>query len=428
MTTVCAEVRPESQSLCENSLRTDSVQDNSYIILKNYLGGELKNFSKENSRPVIGCLRSRTLKKYVEKLRSVHCQSLVNRSAVVEDLFILQQTVLCLYRYNTEFLNLSYPEYRSKVLYPNVIYILLRLLTNGHKFLQTAIRSVYNEICRKSYSVVYSHINTFYLDHDVIKTDVLYEFLGNGLKKFNPLDVDDITVFYKCVFRNIFQYYFRKEKRINTVYDSVWEIEQSVDSIVSIPVRLGLYRDVLYDLQTLKFYEKSPTMLQLSYNYKVFKNVITSNEFQGVYFGCERDSSIINNDEYKLMKFYDDDIESNGVLEKIKKLPTIYKLLKCVHIINPNSRPYNEMLIKPKVVQTAVLEELAYPFRNMFNEDYIYGILDKIAENFTKTILSGEYVNLFTLSNVKIDQITFTQQLKKFIGICLTESGRRNDE
>lgn len=393
----------------------------SYKILYSCLHNDLKNLKNMESGLPISCLKSRTLKKYIERLKDAHKQILDERSTIVKDLFVLHQTSNCLHRYNHEFLGLSYPEYRARVLYPNIVYMLIRILTNAHKFLQTSLRSVYGEICRRSSGIIYSHINTFYLDHDVIKTDVLYEFLGNGLKKFNPLEIDNITAFYKSIFRSIFNYYFRKEKRINTIYDSVWDIEQTLENMISMPVRLGIYRDVLYDLQTRKFYEKSPTMTQLSYNYKVFKNVIIGNEFQNVYFSTYRESFILNNNEYKLMKFYNDDIEENGTLEKIKRLPTIYKLLKCVHIINPNSRPYNEMLIKPRAVKIAVMEELVYPFRNMFNETYIHSILDKVADNFTAAILSGEYINLFSLSTMKIDQITFIQQLKKFINICLTE-------
>jgi hypothetical protein len=400
---------------------TEVTLEISYKILYSCLHNDLKNLKDMETCLPISCLKSRTLKKYVEKLKDAHKQILDDRSGIVKDLFVLHQTANCLYRYNNEFLSLSYPEYRARVLYPNIVYMLIRILTNAHKFLQCSIRSVYGEICRKSYGIIYSHVNTFYLDHDVIKTDVLYEFLGNGLKKFNPLDVDNISAFYKSTFRSIFNYYFRKEKRINTIYDSVWEIEQTLENMISMPVRLGIYRDVLYDLQTRKFYEKSPTMTQLSYNYKVFKNVIVGNEFQDVYFSTYKGNFILNNNEYKLMKFYNDDIEENGTLEKIKKLPTIYKLLKCVHIINPNSRPYNEMLIKPLAVKSAVMEELVYPFRNMFTESYIHSILDKVSENFTKAILSGEYINLFSLSTIKIDQITFIQQLKKFINICLGE-------
>lgn len=393
----------------------------SYKTLYSCLHNELKNFKKTESGASISSLRSRTLRKYIDKLKDTHYQLLSDRSIIVKELFILHQTANSFHRYNTEFLCLSYPEYRAKVLYPNLVYMLIRLLPSAHKFLQTTMKSVYGEICRKSYQIIYCHINTFYLDHDVIKTDVLFEFLGNGLRKFNPLSINNISAFYKSSFRNVFNFYFRKEKRINTLYDSVWEIEQVLENMASMPVRLGLYRDVLFDLQTKRFYDKSPTMTQLNYNYKVFKNVIIDNEFQDVYFSTHRDKFVLDNSEYKLMKLFSDDIEKNGTLEKIKKLPSIYRLLKCVHIINPNCRPYNEMLIKPAMVKAAILEELTYPFRNMFHEDYIFSILDKIAQNFTNQILTGEYINLFSLSTIKIDQITFIQQLKKFINICLTE-------
>ena len=398
----------------------DTTLDTSYKIIYACLHNELKNLKDQSNIVSINCLKTKTLKKCTEILLSSHAELLHNRSLIVQELFTLHQIANCLYRYNNEYLNLSYPEYRSRVFYPNIVYILIRILPRAQKFLQTTIKSVYSEICRKSYGIIFSHINTFYLDHDVIKTDVLYEFLGNGLKKFNPLQLNDITSFYKNSFRCVFNYYFKKEKRISTVYDSVWEIEQD-ENFISVPVRLGLYRDVLYELQTKKFYEKSPTMTQLSYNFNVFKNVIVDNEFQNMYFSTYKDKFLLNNNEYKLMKLYNEDINENDILLKIKELPTIYKLLKCVHIINPNTKPYNEMLIKPMMVKNAVLEELMLPFKNMFSNDCIHSILDKVAENFTKTILSGEYINLFSLSNIKIDQITFIQQVKKFIGLCLKE-------
>lgn len=406
---------------CPVNYNNEITLEISYKILYSCLHNELKNFKNVKSCATISCLRSKTLKKYIDKLKDAHYQLISDRSNIVKELFILHQTANCFHRYNNEVLGLSYPDYRSRILYPNIVYMLLRLLPIANNFLQSSVKSVYSEICRKSYGIIYTHINTFYLDQDVIKSDVLYEFLGNGLKKFNPLDIKDVTAFYKSSFRNVFNFYFRKEKRVNTLYDSVWEIEQVLENMVSMPVRLGLYRDVLFDLQTRRFYEKSPTMTQLNYNYKVFKNVIINNEFQDVYFSTHQDRFVLNNSEYKLMKLYNDDIEKNGTLEKIKKLPSIYKLLKCVHIINPSSKPYNEMLIKPAMVKSAILEELAYPFRNMFHEDYIYVILEKIAQNFTNQILSGEYINLFSLSTIKIDQITFIQQLKKFVNICLTE-------
>ncbi len=160
-------------------------------------------------------------------------------------------------------------------------------------------------------------------------------------------------------------------------------------------------------------------------NYRIFKNVIVNNEFQDAYMAiCSTKSRSIfklDNNEFKLIKIYDNDIINEDTLEKIKKLPTIFKLLKCVHIANPKSKPYNDMLIKPELVKSVILDELTYPFKNVFSDGYLQPVLSRIADNFVNLILSGEYINLMTLTTVRIDQISFIEQLKKFVRICLSE-------
>jgi hypothetical protein len=138
---------------------------------------------------------------------------------------------------------------------------------------------------------------------------------------------------------------------------------------------------------------------------------------------CNKSRSIfkVTNPEYKLIKVYNDDLINAQTMEKIKKLPTIFKLLKCVHIANPKAKPYNDMLIKPELVKSVILDELAYPFKNVFSDGYLQPILTRIADNFVGLVLSGEYINLMTLTSVRIDQISFVEQLKKFVRLCITE-------
>ena len=132
-------------------------------------------------------------------------------------------------------------------------------------------------------------------------------------------------------------------------------------------------------------------------------------------------SAGITNNEYKLLKIYDDDIMNEQIIEKIRKLPTIFKLLKCVHIVNPKGKPHNEMVIKPELLKFAVRDELIHPFRNFFNENYLLPILEKVAENFVNSLLMGDYINLITLAPIKINQISFVEQVRKFVRICLDE-------
>ncbi len=362
------------------------------------------------------CIKNKHLTEFVLDLERKHFNKISSRSHLVRQMFILHQISLAFKRYNDCVLKLSYRKFRAKILYPNIVYILIRMLPKARQFLSKTIKTIYNEVKRHSGNVVQVYTNSFYYDQDVIRNDVLYTFLGNGLKKFNPLDIDNVDFFYKQVFRNILFYYFKSEQKIHTQMCSSFIMDDPLTDVLFVPTGISIYRDVMYSLQVEKMYENSPTLLQVKYNFNIFKNIILNNEFQNIYFSSKKDTLLIKNNHYKLTHIYQDDMEEK--LKLIKKLPTIYRLLKSVHIMSKN-KTYNETVIKPELVKTAVLEELIHPFRNMFLKDDIREILEQVAVNFTNSILSGEYINLMTLSPIKINQITFINQVRKFIGICL---------
>lgn len=393
----------------------------SYNIFIGYVKDEIDEILSNDEHKGLVSLSTGTLRKFVDNLKTTHNTQIYGRSPAVQDLFILHQIAKVLKKYNDNCLKLSQIEFRSKIYYPNIVYLLLRILNPAHKFLQTNIKTIYSSFYRKNTGLLKVYTNSFYMDEDVIKTDVLYEFLGNALLKFNPLTIDNFNGFYRQVIRSIFSFYFKKEHRIHTSYGSYWSLETNLDEINNSTIRINIYRDVLYELQADKIRQCSPILNQLYYNFNIFKNVIISNELQNMYFNTHKDDVVIGGNEYKILKLYKDvETEHNyEFIEEIKKLPLIYKLLKCAHIINPKSKPYNEMLIKPEQVQIVVLDELVYPFKNMFNDTYMYGILDRISKNFTNTILTGEYINLITLETVKINHISFLNQIRNFVRLCL---------
>lgn len=389
-------------------------------LLYSNLHDEIRNLLKGHSEFGVACVRSTTMKKFVDKMFQAHYNTMSTRSRLVQEMFILYQTCKAFYLYNHKYLNLSHQEFRAKVLYPNIVYMLVRYFNKAHRFLRSSLESIYNEYKRQNYGIIQRYADSYYLDHEIIRLDVLYEFLGNALKRFNPLTLENITNFYKGAFRSIFNYYFKKSQDHQTTYSSFWDIDSYAAQIMNTPTRLVIYRDVLYKLQIEKFCKISPTLSQLNYNYSIFKNVIMNNEFQDLFFSMKTDIFMATNQRYKLMKVYQQD-QSDKIICEIKKLPIIYKLLKCVHIVNPKSRPFNEMLIKPHTVKLAVLDELITPFKNMFSNDHVYPILEKISSNFARNILSGEYINLLTLSPVRITQLSFITQVKKLIQLCLSE-------
>ena len=407
-------------ALEENSIYQDVNSNITYNVLQRYLEDDLK---RNATLDETFSIRASALKSYLDNLYQYHYINIKDRSPIVKELFILHQTCRALERYNNEVLQISYIRYRSKILYPNIVYLLIRLMPNAKKFLTGVIRTIYSEIQRKSIGIIKRYTSVYYIDQDVIKQDVLYEFLGNALKKFNPLDIRDLNSFYKTVFRNIFHYYFRREQ-VKTIYSSFGQID---DDMNHTPTRSNLYREVLLSLQIEKFYQQSPTISQLSYNYNIFKRVITNNELQDMFFSDHSIVATSRNPHYKLISVYNSDLINDLILEQVKRLPTIFRLLKSVHIINPRSKPYNEMLIRPVMLKNAVLEELITPFKNIISDEHIYAILDKVSENFVDSILTGEYINLLSLSMVKINQLSFIEQVRKFVRICLDQTFKRDD-
>ncbi|MFW6219392.1 MAG: hypothetical protein ACOC33_00860 [bacterium] len=390
-----------------------------YNLLYDIMGDDLLRLSKDPNKSA-NTAKLKNIKKYISKFNTLNSLILSSYDDVTKELYLLHETAKSLQDFNDNTLKLSDRDFRAKLLYPNIIYILIRLSPNARSFLQKIIGKVYNEINKKS-SIIKAHINSLYLDENLIKSDVLYSFLGNGLKKLDPLQVNNLFGFYTQVFRNIFHYYFKADQGMKAKMYNICDMQDMMSSsLYSAPMRLSIYRDILYNHQVERMYKKSPTISQIYYNFSIFQNIVISNEFQNMYFSTNTDISVLNNDEYKLIKFYSDDLTRKEFIESLKKLPLIYQLLRCIHISYPGVKAYNELNIKPDLVQNAVLEELMYPFKNFFHENVIYDILTTISENFTLNILSGEYINPLTLSTTKIEHVSFIIQLKKFIGLCLT--------
>jgi hypothetical protein len=377
--------------------------------------------------------RSKALQAYLDEFQTIHQQYLTGRSSQVQEMFMLYQSARAFQIYNEKILNLPYTEFRAKFYFPNIVYLLVRFFPNARKFIQTTIQKVYRNIQTKNSSIINLYENSIYLDKEVIKSDVLYNFLGNMIKRMNPLDVKNIPGFYYKAVSNIFFYYFKSEQKIKSSWSSFWELEGSLSSIAQVPTRDVIYRDVLTHLQIDEYREFSPTLRQVHYNYAVFKNVIMNNEFQNVYFTSfdsnETGKNELRDNQYKILSLYSDitDREENDeeqTLEEIKKLPTIYKLLKSVHIVSKTKTVTNQK-VSTDVLRVAVLEELLSPFKNLISASYIKPILENIARNFANSILSGEYINIMTLAPIAIEQATFITQVRKFIQICIYGKPKR---
>ena len=398
--------------------QNDKNTDIAYKILLDNFGEDLAAIKHGESK----IIKLKKIQKFINELTEQYSLQLCNRSNIIKELYILHQTAKVLEYHNTNVLGFTYIQFRNIIYFPNILYVLVRLLPNAKEFLQKSIGKVYQEINNKSNGLINIHVNSFYLDKQIIKSEILYRFLGDGIKKIDPLDIGNVNAYYKGCFRSIFGFYFKRKRDLsNQELISSCFYDITTNRNTKSTSRTAIYKDVLYEIHVQKTQKKHTILNQLSYNFQIFRNVIVSNEFQNIYQHTKSNEHLIINNEFKLIDFFDDDIFTNkpDLLDEIRKLPLIYKLLRCVHIQSTNTLPYNDFLIKPELVKMVIIEELSSSFKNLFLDTFVMDILNQIAKNFIKNILSGEYINLITFSTVRINHLSFLEQLRKFIRLCL---------
>ena len=390
-------------------------------LVEKYFSDEMSVIVNNSERYGFSCFSKKKLFSFLDRLGEVYYNLTKDLSQLESELYLLHQMCNGLYEFNELELKISHEKFRSKILFPNLMYVLIRRFHKAQGFLQATVRKVYDEYKTRHTGIINKFCQSHYMDEDIIKSDVLYKFLGNGLRKFDPSKIDNVDNFYRATIRNIFYYYFKTDYHFDTSYSDFSTVDFTLSKNMNIPTRKIIYRDVMYDLQIKKMCKQSSTLKQLSYNYNIFKNIIVNNEFQDMFYSLNHDIFMVKNNQFKILNLYKND--NNEFINKLRELPLIYKLLKCIHITNPKIKPYNEMQIKPEHVKTLVLDELLYPFRNMFSEAHVYSVLEKTASNFVDSIMTGEYINPITFSTIRIKDYSFVYQLKKFVQLCLREVG-----
>lgn len=416
----------ESDILEDLNDQFDPLFDLSYNLFLDVFSSQFQNALNIDERiktPVT--FRSKTFQTFIQKFNELHDNTLSARSNLVKELYILHHFAKAISRYNDDIIHDSYIKFRSHYYFPNVLYLLIRFLPEARRFFQKMLKAAYYIIKKNNSRLIYLFENAIYTDVGTIQTDVLYTFIGNAIKKINPCTIDNLESFFRFVFLNHFFYYFKYEQSIHSqVMDTMSYSETILDSKY-ISTRENLYRDVLTNIQVDAYQNESPTMRQIIYNYNIFKNAISNNEFQNIFL--TRDAEVtydicdLNNTKYKILTMYNKINESNRFIDELKSIPLIFKLLKSVHLITRSDTVSKFKSVNYELIKSAVVDELSYPFRNIIHSDLtILPVIKKIAHNFATSILSGEFINLQTLAPIKIDSMSFIMQLRKFIKLCLT--------
>jgi len=403
-----------------------------YQNLLNHLGDTIYELLKSHSRSVPATPVNNFIRQSMSDLS--HEFSRI-KGDVIRSMYFFYLFSNALYKYNDELSQVSDREFRAHVYYPIVIYVLVRYFPELKSFIQKQINYVYSQLYRNSRKVIAHFTYQYNIDQNIIKFDIFYIFVGSLLKKYNPLNVRNPSGFYRKIFETLYDYYLLRSNDYNTRLLDSSIVSDYISTVEELRIRgtdLALYQEVLYSLQIEKIVEESPIIQQIHFHYDVLRNIIIPHQLQRLFITSvvDRDSKPVLYPEYNYYQFVKFDYDShnykndNRLLDKLRTIPTVYQLLKSVHIYSDKS----SITIDKNLIETFVYEELLHLCRGLFNDNYIEVILHDIAKNFTKSITTGEYINLLTLSRVEVNQITFPNQLRKFIRMCFSDSFVSNSE
>lgn len=193
-------------------------------------------------------VKSINAKNFIDELTTSHFNVINNFEPLSQQLFLLHQICNGLYYYNNYYFKLNYVEFRTRVLFPNLIYIMVRFFQKVNKFFQTCIRNAYNTYKDKYANVIKRYISSYYCDEDLIKTDILYTYLGNGLRKQDPRLITHPKQYYLNCFKSLLYFYFKSEEKNYIEIKDIIELDTIIDNRLISSPRQKLYKDVLFEL------------------------------------------------------------------------------------------------------------------------------------------------------------------------------------
>jgi hypothetical protein len=297
---------------------------------------------------------------------------------------------------------------------PNIMGACAKHLISARRFIQRLVRISYNELYSKCRDIVDIYYDRYRTDSDSFKNEVIYLFLRNILLQFDPLEIKDPDKFYSTIMYRIF-FFFLKSKTTGLINNN---IDRSIIQLNIPSERYRIYEEALYLSQIRNICNKSEAMDQISKKYETMKQIIIPNEIQKLFLMSLNKGHVITpKNKIALMKTFD---QFDNIAHLRSKAPSIYRLLRSIHILSDKS---SLIVSDIDLIHNRVYSTLYAKFDGVLNKDIIKPVLTNITDNLVSSLTIGEYIDMLTLTTVKITGNKFIEQLEIYLNIVLSEVG-----
>lgn len=387
-------------------------------IFETYIGSKLLQLIEINEKyQSIGSKKvvNEGLAEYFEKMFMACCPTILKGRLEMQQMYQLHLLSLLMNRFNETQLHLTLDEFNETIYFPNLLNICAKHLVSGRRYIHRIIKNSFKDFKAKSNNIIDFYSELYNIDEQYILNDVNYFFLGNVLAKYDPIKLDDINSIYFNTIQRMFYFYLKSKisRKDHGKLDSVQMYDY--EHINTSSERYSLYEEALYLAQLYRVCENSNVVHQIDSQLKRFKKVIITNDFQKMLmFNVQQNTYASKESNITISKDFFNNSYDLSVFKN--QTPIVYRLLRSIHVKNASSifSEADLVYIKPHIQST-----LTAIFSNYLNEANVKTMVPKLTDNLTKSLLTGEYIDMMTMTVVNIPIVKFTDQLKTFLTIIL---------
>jgi hypothetical protein len=356
-------------------------------------------------------IANKNIIEFYQKVFNSSCPKILKFNINIQQLYILHIFTLSFIRFNKSVLKLKDPIFVNDFLLPNIYYLCSKLLILAKKILYKIIKDCYIKIEIESKTIIDFYSLLYKCDSEIIKNQILNIFFCNTLSKINPLDINNIESIYESIIYRLFFYYIKLKtsKTINISY--INPTSKKINSEGQ-SERYYIYEKAIYLSHIENMCTFNDITIQVSSHYDKLKNIILPNELQNLYLLYQMKNISINN-KVSLLKTCNN-------LDKIEKfknyIPLIYRVLRSIHV--DDKTVLNSYDIQ--LIYTTTFNTLQKKFKTMISEEALIPFVEKVSTNLVKSLTTGKFIDMVTLTEVNTSGTKFCEQLQKFLDLILT--------
>jgi hypothetical protein len=356
-----------------------------------------------------------SFEQFISKLFTASCPKLLQFNVDIQQLYLLHILSVLLIKCNERLLKLDDDAFFDMVYFPNLLFVCFKFFIKARQMIWQLMHKTHFEIKNDMRDVInYSDIIQI-LDFGVMKHDVMLLFFRDILFQFDPVSLTDHDSFYSLLIYKIIFCYLKL--RVGDLPNDKFDSNIIQDKVMRyLSERSRIYGEAIYLAQLQEMCGVSSTTKHINICYDKLKSTIIPHELQRLFiFAVNKGQHMVSNNRILLMYT---NHELRNVESFKQNIPSIYKLLKAVHVRSNNN---NKEEFNTDALQVSVYTILQDRFKDMLSDDVSSLVIRNISSNLIASLFQGDFIDISTMTKVIVSRRKVVNELQYFLDSIFSE-------